>query len=122
MGSLLHMDAHNLGLELHTQRSEAIHSAIKKRRSMANYQLTRLVTYLVDYNCTARDRKAVDQVRKAICQLQNLQMLPKEVKMLGPGTDPKLTAYGFDLLVAQTSQALNYDVRHMMWRRWRTMW
>ena len=93
-----------------TQRSEAIHSAIKKRRSMANYQLTRLVTYLVDYNCTARDRKAVDQVRKAICQLQNLQMLPKEVKMLGPGTDPKLTAYGFDLLVAQTSQALNYDV------------
>ena len=96
-----------------TQRSEAIHSAIKKRRSMANYQLTRLVTYLIDYNCTARDRKAVDQVRKAICQLHNLQMLPKEVKLLGPGTDPKLTAYGFDLLVAQSSQALNYDVEEV---------
>jgi hypothetical protein len=101
-----------------TQRSEAVHSAIKRRRIMANYQLVKLIEFIVDYNNNARERRNVDDVRKALVQVAKSASAPRWVACLGPADEGgeegepehKLTTYGYELLMSQMGQALHYRI------------
>ena len=91
-----------------TQRAEAIHSAIKRSKALANFSLVDLVTRLVCYNAEVRDRRAVDEVRRRLAQIPNAGSAPVWIQSVGSREHPKITPYANELLLAQTSQALLY--------------
>ena len=99
-----------------TQRSEAIHSAIKKRKNLANFMMTRIIEFMIKYNIEARDRRTIDDVRRSMQQASKSASLPKFVRELGPRTretdngPQKLSTYGYELLMAQTAQAMQYEI------------
>ena len=103
MGTLVTLGIHS------TQRAEEIHSAIKTRRSLANFSLCTLLTSLIDYNETSRERKAVDAVRKRLHQIGDGAHCPPFISEIACETEPKVTSYANALLLAQTAQLLNYQ-------------
>ena len=89
-----------------TQRSEAIHSAVKSRKSLANMVVTKLVQGLVKYNVEAREKKHMESFRLHLRQLATQLTLEPEVSSLQ--SNGHLVPYAYDLLAAQASQALQY--------------
>jgi hypothetical protein len=91
-----------------TQRAEAIHSAIKRRKSLANFSMVTLIEMLVNYNNESRDRRAVDEVRRRITQVANGASVPEWINAVTNRTPANITPYACELLFAQTAQALKY--------------
>ena len=88
-----------------TQRAEAIHSAIKRKRSLANFALVKLIEMLLQHNRDARHRKAVDEVRQRINQVGKNATVPPWVEEI----QSKVTPYAYELVLAQIAQALKYE-------------
>ena len=87
-----------------TQRSEAVHSAIKRTR-LANSLGVRLLAKLTEYNADAHRRKDIDNVRKGIRNVDNDVAFPPCITDLRDS----LTPYGYELLLAQAAQVMHYQ-------------
>ena len=94
-----------------TQRAEATHSALKRKKALANFLMVSLFTHILDWNRDARDRKAVDDVRKRISHVAKGANAPPWVSELACGSHPKITPYANEHLLAQTAQALQYQFK-----------
>ena len=88
-----------------TQRSEAIHSAIKRRKLLAGMNLSRLTSHLVEYNQEARANRAVETYRLSLRQLAASAITFPEVVSVRN----QITPYAYELLLAQLAQALSYE-------------
>ena len=88
-----------------TQRSEAIHSAIKRRRALVGFHLVNLTHNLVDYNVATRLARDVDNIRSSLKHLSQSAVQDPETEAVRE----QITPYAFDLLRSQVSQALRYE-------------
>ena len=88
-----------------TQRSEAIHSAIKRRRRLVGFHMVRLVEKLTEYNSSTRLSKSVDDIRSSLRHFAEAALQDPEIQDI----QEKITPYAYDLLKAQASQTLRYQ-------------
>ena len=86
-----------------TQRAEAVHSAIKKRK-LKNVSVIKLVEELTEYNEHVRSRREVDDVRKHLRQVASVCNLPGFMQIL----QPLLSPFAFELVSAQFARAIQY--------------
>ena len=88
-----------------TQRGEAIHSAIKRRRALVGFHMVRLVEKLTEYNLSTRLSKSVDDIRSSLRHFAEAAIQDPEIQAL----QEKVTPYAYDLIRAQASQTLRYQ-------------
>ena len=89
-----------------TQRSEAINSAVKKKKVSARSNIKDLVKGLVDYNEGARKQRTVCAIRLSFKRWASVSALPPYMSRL----QMLLTPFAFEIVLAQWGQKDTYEL------------